>query len=238
MEIIPAIDLREGQSIRLLGEEAEQVAIYHDDVLEQVLAFREAGAKWVHITDLDGAFSGHLGDLKIIQELVKNSDVNIQFYGGIRTKEDIEKVLGIGVARISIGTAAIRNADLVRWACRKYGSQIALGLDCRDGLVALEGWESPVGKTVDMLIAEMKDCGVEYLIYTDIRRDGSMKGPNLETIEQVIKKSGMKVIVCGGIDSVECVRKLRDFQAAGAVIGKAIYMGAISLPEALAVANR
>jgi len=237
MEIIPAIDLREGQSIRLLGEEAEQVAIYHDDVLEQVLAFQEAGAKWVHITDLDGAFSGHLGNLKIIQELVEYSDINIQFSGGIRTKNDIETILGIGVDRISLGTAAIRNADLVRWACQKYGCRIALGLDSRDGLVALEGWESPVGKTADMLITEMKGCGVEYLIYTDIRRDGSMKGPNLAAIEQVIKNSGMQVIVCGGIDSLECIRKLHDCQAAGAVIGKAIYMGAISLPEAITVAN-
>lgn len=238
MEIIPAIDLREGQSIRLLGEEAEQVAIYHDDVLEQVLAFKEAGAKWVHITDLDGAFSGRLGNLKIIQELVDKNNVNIQFSGGIRTKNDIETVLGIGVDRISLGTAAIRDANLVRWACQKYGSKIALGLDSRDGLVALEGYESPVGKTADKLIAEMKDCGVEYLIYTDIRRDGSMKGPNLEAIEKVIKNSGMKVIVCGGIDSLACVQKLCDFQAAGAVIGKAIYMGAINLPEAIALANR
>jgi len=238
MEIIPAIDLREGQCIRLLGEEAEEVAIYHDDVLEQVLAFQEAGANWVHITDLDGAFSGHLGNLKIIQELIDYSDVNIQFSGGIRTKKDIETILEIGVDRVALGTAAIRDAELVRWACEKYGNKIALGLDSRDGLVAIEGWESPVEKTADELISEMKACGVEYLIYTDIRRDGSMKGPNLTAIEHVIKNSGMRVIVCGGIDSLDCVKKIRDFQAEGAVIGKAIYMGAINLPEAIALANK
>ncbi|MEG1661061.1 MAG: HisA/HisF-related TIM barrel protein [Clostridiales bacterium] len=236
MQIIPAIDLREGACARLLGDKQAESDIYSDDLLEQVSIFKQLGAEQVHITDLDGAFSGHICNLRILQEVVRYTDMSVQLSGGIRSMENIDTVLSIGISRVVLGAAILRNNELTARAIQEYGTKVVAGIDARDGMVTIEGFETSASKTVKMLLDEIIPVGMKDIIYTDVRRYGSMKGPNLEGIEDVIKRSGVNIFIAGGVSDYQTITDLKNIGAAGIVIGKALYTGAIDFVKAKEIA--
>ena len=237
MEIIPAIDLREGACARVLGDNHPEQAVYSDDPLEQAVILKGLGASRVHITDLDGAFSGHLCNLRIIQELVEYSGVKIQLSGGIRSLEHMDTLISLGVDKVVLGAAILRNASLTAKAFEKHGDKVIPGVDGRDGMVAIEGFETSAAKSVVKLMAEIKDIGINQAIYTDLRRYGTMKGPNFEGIEEIISTSGLKITVAGGISQYQSIEKLKDMGAGAIIIGKAIYAGVIDFIKARQIAS-
>lgn len=237
MDIIPAIDLREGACARVLGDTLPEHGVYSDDPLEQAIMLRELGAEWVHITDLDGAFSGHLCNLRIIQEIVEYAGVKVQHSGGIRSLEHVNTLLAMGVSRVVLGTAVLRNNELTAKAFEKFGEQIIPGIDGRDGMIAIEGFETSAAKSVLRMLNELRDIGIQRVIYTDLRRYGTMRGPNFEGIAEIINNCGMKTVVAGGVSRYESIERLRTMGAEGIIIGKAIYTGAIDLKKALQIAE-
>ncbi len=235
MEIIPAIDLREGACARIFSD-VSPAEIYSDDPLEQAVIFKHLGVKSVHITDLDGSFCGHLCNLRVIQEMLELSGLAIELVGGIRSMENIDTLIDLGVSRVVVGVQVLRDKELTKKAFEKYGEKILPGIDARDGMVAIEGFETSLGKTAAMVLKEIKAMGINKIIYTDLRRYGSMKGPNFQGIEEMVETSGMEIVVAGGISDYQALRRLKDIGVAGAVIGKAIYSGNIELPRALEIA--
>ena len=235
MEIIPAIDLREGACARIFSD-VSPAEIYSDDPLEQAVIFKHLGVKSVHITDLDGSFCGHLCNLRVIQEMLELSGLAIELVGGIRSMENIDTLIDLGISRVVVGVQVLRDKELTKKAFEKYGEKILPGIDARDGMVAIEGFETSLGKTAAMVLKEIKAMGINKIIYTDLRRYGSMKGPNFQGIEEMVETSGMEIVVAGGISDYQALRRLKDIGVAGAVIGKAIYSGNIELPRALEIA--
>lgn len=235
MEIIPAIDLREGACARIFSD-VSPAEIYSDDPLEQAVIFKHLGVKSVHITDLDGSFCGHLCNLRVIQEMLELSGLAIELVGGIRSMENIDTLIDLGVSRVVVGVQVLRDKELTKKAFEKYGEKILPGIDARDGMVAIEGFETSLGKTAAMVLKEIKAMRINKIIYTDLRRYGSMKGPNFQGIEEMVETSGMEIVVAGGISDYQALRRLKDIGVAGAVIGKAIYSGNIELPRALEIA--
>ena len=235
MEIIPAIDLREGACARIFSD-VSPAEIYSDDPLEQAVIFKHLGVKSVHITDLDGSFCGHLCNLRVIQEMLELSGLAIELVGGIRSMENIDTLIDLGVSRVVVGVQVLRDKELTKKAFEKYGEKILPGIDARDGMVAIEGFETSLGKTAAMVLKEIKAMGINKIIYTDLRRYGSMKGPNFQGIEEMVETSGMEIVVAGGISDYQALRRLKDIVVAGAVIVKAIYSGNIELPRALEIA--
>ena len=227
MEIIPAIDLREGACARIFSD-VSPAEIYSDDPLEQAVIFKHLGVKSVHITDLDGSFCGHLCNLRVIQEMLELSGLAIELVGGIRSMENIDTLIDLGVSRVVVGVQVLRDKELTKKAFEKYGEKILPGIDARDGMVAIEGFETSLGKTAAMVLKEIKAMGINKIIYTDLRRYGSMKGPNFQGIEEMVETSGMEIVVAGGISDYQALRRLKDIGVAGAVIGKAIYSGNIA----------
>lgn len=235
MEIIPAIDLRAGACARIFSEVSPS-EIYTDDPVEQAVIFKQLGAQRLHITDLDGSFSGHLCNLRVLQEMLDISGLEIELSGGIRSMANIDTLIDLGVSRVVVGIQVLRDKELTRQAFAKYGEKILPGIDARDGMVAIEGFETSLGKTAAMLLKELKALGIKRIIYTDLRRYGSMKGPNFQGIEEMAKTSGLEIVVAGGIPDYQALRRLREIGVAGAVIGKALYAGNIELPRALTIA--
>lgn len=234
MEIIPVIDLREGKSVRILHDDFDQNnKMYSEDPLVQALYFKDAGAELLHIVDLDGAFTGRSVNLNVVRDIINIVGVKVQLAGGLRNIAAIIDAMEAGVESIVLGTAAIRAPHLVKQAVEKYGDKIIVGIDSKDGWVTIEGWESVVPKTSLALAKEMKALGVNRFLYSDVRRDGSLKGPNLAAVDELIK-NGMKVISSGGVSSLECLLKLKELNVDGVIVGRAIYEGAINLPEAIA----
>lgn len=236
MDIIPAIDLREGACARVLGDKTPEHSVYSDDPLEQAIILKDLGAEWVHITDLDGAFSGHLCNLRIIQELTEYSGVKVQHSGGVRSLENISTLLSLGVSRVVLSSAVLRNGELTAKAFAQYGDRVIPGVDGRDGMAAIEGFETSAAKSVIKLLAEIRAIGMEKIIYTDLRRYGTMKGPNFEGIAEIIESSGMKTVIAGGVCTYEAIEKLKAMGAESLIIGKAIYTGAIDLRKAMEIA--
>ncbi len=238
MEIIPAIDLRDGRCVRLVQGVLESETVYSDEPVEMAKKWEELGAERLHVVDLDGAFSGSPKNLEVIRDIVQAVKIPVQVGGGIRTMEAVKKLIEIGVDRIILGTAAINSPEMVRECCREYGEHIVVGIDGRDGLVAIEGWESTVGVEVGRLAEEIAGLGVKRVIFTDTRRDGTLRGPNLEATQELAECSGIKVIASGGVSNLEdlqALKNLKRFGVEGVIMGKALYSGAISLSDALKV---
>ena len=238
MLVIPAIDLRDGRCVRLVQGEKNSETVYSDEPLEMALRWEALGAPLLHVVDLDGAFKGTPQNLEIIAEIVKAIKIPIQVGGGIRTFEAVKNILDLGVERVILGTAAILNPELVSQCTEAYGERILVGIDGRDGLVAIEGWEATVEMTIDKFAMTVAQLGVKEVIFTDTRRDGTLKGPNLEATKQLAQISGLKVIASGGVSSLEdlkALKSLKEFGVQGIIMGKALYSGAICLEEALAV---
>jgi phosphoribosylformimino-5-aminoimidazole carboxamide ribotide isomerase len=235
MEIIPAIDLRNGRCVRLFQGDYKQETVFNDDPLKVALQWQSIGAQRIHIVDLDGAAAGQSVNFKIIQTIAGTVKVPIQLGGGLRTLETIEKALQAGVQRVILGTIAVENPDLVESACRKYAGAIILSIDARDGLVATRGWlKSTELKAVD-LAKEMAARGVQRFIYTDIKRDGTLSGPNYNALSELMAALKLPVIAAGGVSSLENLLALKKIGVEGAIIGQALYTGHIDLKKALEI---
>ncbi len=240
MIIFPAIDLRAGKAVRLLQGDPEKETIFSDDPVSVARSWQEMGARFLHLVDLDGAFSGRPQNLDIVRQIVAALEIPVQLGGGIRDTDTIDQVLGIGVSRVILGTTAVSSPKLVEEAAKRFGERVLVGIDGKNGLVAIEGWENTVEKTVLDLAREMREVGISRIVFTDTRRDGMMKGPNIESTREMALGSGLKVIASGGVSSLEDIRALKELEDSGVegvITGKALYTGALSLQEALAVAE-
>ncbi|MDD4237338.1 MAG: 1-(5-phosphoribosyl)-5-[(5-phosphoribosylamino)methylideneamino]imidazole-4-carboxamide isomerase [Desulfotomaculaceae bacterium] len=239
MLLIPAIDLREGKCVRLVEGRLDKETVYSDEPAAMAALWQLQGARMLHVVDLDGAFAGAPKNLDVLKEILAAVEIPVQVGGGIRSMETIESLLGLGVARVILGTVAILNPELVAEACSRYGEAVLVGIDGRNGQVAIEGWGLTAEKGTVELALEMKNLGVKRVVFTDIRRDGRLQGPNLEATGQLAKKTGLKVVASGGVATLDDLRAIRDMEHLGvdaAIMGKALYSGAIDLRRALAVA--
>lgn len=232
MILYPAIDLLDGKAVRLRQGKREDVTVYGDPV-ELARKWRSKGAEWLHLVDLGAAFDGQTQHLPLLRDIVAAFGGPVELGGGLRTMEDIRLRMEAGVQRCIIGTAAAENPELVREACAAYPGRIAVGIDAKNGKVALRGWVSTVDMTAAELALQMKALGVTTIIYTDISRDGMMQGPNVAATRKLVEETGMEIIGSGG---VSCLKDLADFRAAGcagAILGKALYENAFTLEHAL-----
>ncbi len=237
MLILPAIDLRNGKCVNLVQGRAEEETIFSDQPIEMARRWEAEGAEYLHLVDLDGAFHGATANLQIVREIVDAIRIPVQLGGGIRTPERLDQILALGVARAILGTAALKNPSLVEGACRKYGEKIAVGIDAKDELVATEGWLNVSHKPAIEFAREMQNLGVLTIVYTDIKSDGMLKGPNMEATRAVVEEVEVGVIASGGITSVEDLKTLKSIGASGAIIGRALYTGDLDLQSALAAAR-
>jgi phosphoribosylformimino-5-aminoimidazole carboxamide ribotide isomerase len=233
--LYPAIDLKGGACVRLLRGEMDRATVFNDNPPSQARVFEAAGCAWIHVVDLDGAVKGKSVNGAAVKGIVAAVEAKVQLGGGIRDEAGIEAWLAAGVARVVLGTAALNDPDLVRRACRKHPSRIAVGVDARRGRVAVKGWTETSETTAEELAARFADAGVAALIYTDIDRDGALEGPNIEATAALAAKAAMPVIASGGVSSMYDMVKLK--QAApmldGIIVGRALYEGWIDLREAL-----
>jgi len=239
MLIIPAIDLRAGKCVRLVEGRLDQETVYSDDPVAMAVHWQEQGARWLHVVDLDGAFAGAPKNLDVISEILSAVDMPVQVGGGIRNLDIVERLLELGATRVILGTAAILKPQMVSEACARYGEAILVGIDGRNGRVAIEGWGMTVEKGTLELAREMQERGIKRVVFTDIKRDGTLQGPNLEATGELARATGLKVVASGGVSNVEdlkAIKKLEPLGVDSVIMGKALYAGAITLKEALAIA--
>ena len=237
IDIIPAIDLRDGKCVRLFQGDYAQETVYDDDPLAVALRWQAAGAQRIHIVDLDGAAAGDVVNIKVVENIANAVLVPTQLGGGIRTLETITQVLKAGVERVILGTIAVEKPDLVKAACARYPDCIIVSIDARDGQVATRGWLKGTSLSMVKLAQDMAALGVKRFIYTDISRDGTLTGPNYTAITELIQAIRLPVIAAGGISTLEHLRELKKLGVEGAIIGKAIYSGDIDLRKAVAISN-
>lgn len=234
MRLYPAIDIKDGKCVRLQQGLFDNVNIYSDQPWEIAKQFEEAGAKFIHVVDLDGALKGRSVNAEVIARIASSVSIPIELGGGIRTIENIEEVMKLGVYRAIIGTKAVENPEFIREAVTKFGADhIVVGIDAKDGYVAIEGWEKLSDKTALSMALAMKDMGVQTIIYTDISKDGMLQGPNIEQTQLISDKTGIDIIASGGVSCMEDLQKISDAGIHGAIIGKAIYEKKIILRDAV-----
>lgn len=235
MILYPAIDLKDGQAVRLYKGEMDQATVFSDNPAAQAKAFEDAGCEWLHLVDLNGAFAGEPVNGAAVEAILADTNVPAQLGGGIRDMATIEAWIEKGIARVILGTVAVENPDLVRQAARAFPGKVAVGLDAREGRVATRGWAEETDLMVTDLAKSFEDAGVAAIIYTDINRDGAMQGPNIEATEALARATSIPVIASGGVSSMKDLIALRDTGViAGAISGRALYDGALDLGEALA----
>ncbi len=236
MLIIPAIDIKEGRCVRLREGRFEDVEIFSDDPILMAVKWVNKGAKMLHVVDLDGAFYGKLTNISVIERIVKMVNVPVQVGGGIRGYKEVKKLLDLGVSRIISGTILWKDKTLAKKLFEDFSEKIIAGIDARDGYVAIEGWQNITSVDALDFAKEMERLGAQRIIYTDIRRDGTLKGPNISNIEKMVKNVNIPLICSGGITSLADIKKLKKFEVLGLegiIIGKALYKGNILLEEAL-----
>jgi len=234
--VIPAIDLKDGKCVRLEQGLMERDTVFNDNPAAQARAWQEQGAELLHIVDLDGAFAGEPKNRAAIEAIVQAVSIPTQLGGGIRDIATIEAYLALGISRVIIGTAAQRNPELVKEACEKFPGQIVVGIDAKDGMVAVQGWAEVTGITAIELAKKFEGFGVAAIIYTDISRDGMLQGPNVAATRQLAASINIPVIASGGLSTLEDIKNLMTVESAGVtgvITGKAIYTGAIDLAEAI-----
>ena len=229
MQLFPAIDLRDGKVVRLTQGDYDRMTVYGEDPCAQARKFLEAGAKNLHVVDLDGAKDGTLSNYEAIAALAKQGGLYIEVGGGIRTEERIETYLSLGVGRCILGSVAVTDFDFTARMLKRYGDRIAVGVDAREGFVAVSGWkELSAEKGVDFC-RRLRDAGVQTVIYTDISRDGAEQGTNLALYRELAKIEGLDITASGGVSSLEELRELRKIGAKAAILGKALYTGRLDL---------
>ena len=236
MRIIPAIDVKDGRCVRLRQGDMAAETIYADDVTEVARKWEQSGASLIHVVDLNGAVDGEPKNLPQIQSILRSVNASIQVGGGIRSLETVRQYLNAGVSRVVLGTAALTNRTILEEACREFPHRILLGLDARDGRVAVKGWTSVSEVKAIDLLRELSGCAIGAVIYTDIARDGMLSGPNLSALKGIVDCSPFPVIASGGITSLEDLRAVQSLgpQIEGAIVGKALYDGKLDYPMAMA----
>ena len=237
MLVFPAIDLYGGKAVRLFKGDYAQMTVYNENPVEVALDFKACGATHIHLVDLEGAKSGETPNIDTVTALSSIEGLFVEVGGGIRSMEVVERYLASGVDRVILGTAAVKDEAFLRAAVARFGEKIAVGVDIKDGFVAIKGWtENSEFKAMDFC-EKMQEIGVRTLICTDISRDGAMKGANHALYRELSARFGMQIIASGGVSSMEDVKALRAMDLYGAIIGKAYYTGAIKLKEAIEVAK-
>lgn len=237
MNIFPAIDLYEHKAVRLFKGDYAEMTVYSDNPIEIARDFEAKGAKFIHIVDLEGAKNGDTPNFDIVKEIAQNTGLFCEIGGGIRSIDTVEKYLNAGLDRVILGTAAVNDEEFLRTAVEKYGDKIAVGVDIKDGFVAVKGWTEKSSYSCFDFCEKMRKIGVKTLICTDISRDGAMKGTNRELYKELSEKFDINITASGGVSSIEDIKALRSLNLYGAIIGKAYYIGAINLGEALEAAK-
>ncbi len=237
MILFPAIDLFEGKAVRLYKGDYNQMTVYSEHPEEIARDFAACGASHIHLVDLEGARSGETPNLETVLRIRESTGLFCEIGGGIRSMEIVDRYLGAGLDRVILGTAAVADEGFLRRAVEKYGEKIAAGADIRDGYVAVKGWTEQSGVTLEAFFEKREDIGVSTVICTDISRDGAMRGTNREMYRMLSEKYSVRITASGGVSTLEDVRKLREMNLYGAIIGKAYYTGDIRLKEALEVAK-
>lgn len=238
MIIIPAIDLKDGSCVRLLQGRKEDATVYSDDPGSTAKKWESCGARLLHVVDLDGAFTGDQKNIESIRRIRESVGMDIEVGGGIRDMDRIDLLASIGINRIILGTIAIEKPELVKEACKKYPGRIIVGIDAKNGLVAVKGWVEVTGVQAKDLALQMQERGVAGVIYTDISKDGMMSGPNIEATGEMVGSLSIPVIASGGISSLDDIKNLLKIKGVwGAITGKALYSGAIDLKEAINISG-
>ena len=232
MKIFPAIDIKDKKCVRLVKGEFDNKTEYDLSPVEQAKKYQDHGFKNLHIVDLDGALTGQLINLDIIQDIISKLDLKVEVGGGIRNFENIKKYVDIGAEKVILGSAAIKNKNFLKEACKKFPNKIALGLDSKDGYLSVSGWKENSNQSTLEYLSDVNDYGVSRLIYTDINKDGMKQSPNFEETSKVAEKSNCPVIISGGVSSLEDIKKAKTIKnIEGIIVGKAIYDGDIELDE-------
>ena len=237
MRIYPAIDIKDGQCVRLLRGSFDNVTVYGNDPAEMAKKWQAEGGEFIHVVDLDGALKGHGVNAEAIKKICESVSVPVQTGGGIRTMEDIEAKLACGINRVIIGTKAVSDSEFVRRAVEKYGDKIVIGIDAKDGMVAIEGWEkTSEWKAVDFA-KKMEEIGVRTIVYTDIATDGTLQGPNVQAMKEMADSVDVDIIASGGVGSIEHIKALLTTGVEGVIVGRALYTNSVDLKEAIAAAK-
>ena len=234
MQLYPAIDMKNGQCVRLRQGAFKDITIYSDAPEKVAAHWQEKGASFLHLVDLDGALAGYSVNEEVIRRIADTVSIPIEIGGGIRSKEAVERMLDLGVRRVIIGTKAAEHPEFLRDIVRTFGEEaIVAGVDAKDGMVAVEGWEKVSSLTASDLCLTMKEYGVRHIVYTDISRDGMLSGPNVEATRKLTEETGLDIIASGGVSCMEDLKCLHEAGIRGAIIGKALYENRIDLAEAV-----
>jgi phosphoribosylformimino-5-aminoimidazole carboxamide ribotide isomerase len=233
MIVLPAIDLRGGKAVRLLRGEYDNMTVYGEDPVAVAASFAQAGAKNLHVVDLDGALSGNTDNIDMIKSIIAETKMSVEVGGGIRNEERIYNYLSMGAERVILGTVAAENPAFAEEMVKKYGDHIAVGADVKDGEIATHGWTKKTGTSIHTFMKMMENMGVATVICTDVSRDGALMGTNMELYRELSDKYGVGIIASGGITTTDEVFELARMRVFGAILGKAIYNGNIDLREAI-----
>ena len=235
MNIFPAIDLYDKKAVRLYKGNYEEMTVYSENPIEIAYDFESKGAKFIHMVDLEGAKNGTTPNIEIVKEVATKTSLFVEIGGGIRNIETVEKYLNAGVSRVILGTAAVNDECFLKEAISKYQEKIAVGADIKDGYIAIKGWIEKSQYSLDEFLSKMQKLGVKTVICTDISKDGAMKGTNLTLYKELIEKYSLDIVASGGVSTIDDIKALREMNLYGAIIGKAYYIGAIDLKEAIEV---
>ncbi len=236
MIIFPAIDLYNKKAVRLYKGDYQNMTVYSDNPIEIARDFENAGATHIHMVDLEGAKDGTTPNIDIVADVAQNTNLFVEIGGGIRDMTTVDKYLSVGVGRVILGTAAVTDTAFLKEAIAKYGDKIAVGADVKDGYIAIKGWLEKSQITLEYFLSNMQNIGVKYIICTDISKDGAMRGTNLQLYKELSQKYSMCITASGGVSTLDDVKALRQMNLYGAIIGKAYYIGAINLKDALEAA--
>lgn len=237
MNIFPAIDLYDKKAVRLYKGNYNEMTVYSENPIEIALDFQSKGAKFIHMVDLEGAKDGTTPNIEIVKKIANETDLFVEIGGGIRSIETLEKYINAGVSRVILGTSAVTDEKFLKEAILKYGERVAVGADVKDGYIAIKGWLEKSQYTLDSFFEKMQSLGVKTIICTDISKDGAMRGTNLEMYKALSEKYSLDIVASGGVSTIDDVKRLKGMNLYGAIIGKAYYMGAIDLKEAIEVAK-
>jgi len=235
MNIFPAIDLYDGKAVRLFKGDYKQMTVYSDNPIEIARDFENKGAEFIHMVDLEGAKDGTTPNLDIVKQIANETSLFVEIGGGIRNIDTVKAYLESGVGRVILGTAAVNDENFLKTAVKEYGDKIAVGIDIKDGFVAIKGWTEKSEYSCNEFCEKMQNLGVKYIICTDISKDGAMQGTNRELYKELSEKFKINITASGGVSSIEDIKALKKLGLYGAIIGKAYYIGAIDLKEALEV---
>ena len=237
MNIFPAIDLINGQVVRLLKGDYDKVTVYDNDPVSVAKDFEACGAKYIHIVDLDAAKDGKVHNFDIIKAICEETNLKVEIGGGVRSEDVIKQYIDAGVFRVILGTIAIKNPDFTKEMISKYKEKIAIGVDISEGMVAIHGWTEVSAISCDELFVDLQKAGADCVICTDISKDGAMQGTNLELYRDLSKKYSINIVASGGVSSMDDICALKEMNLYGAILGKALYQGAVDLKEAIEVAK-